>query len=188
MRPKIILASTSPRRKELLKKVVRSFRVIDSKVDESVIKANSPLLFARKAAVAKAKAVAAKNKKAIVIGADTIVVLGKKILGKPKDNQHAIAMLKSLAGKWHRVITGIAVIFPGNKIVSDVATTRIKMKKVSENEILDYVNSGRPLDKAGAYGIQEIEELFIDKVDGDYENVVGLPVYKLEKLLHIKIK
>jgi septum formation protein len=123
-----------------------------------------------------------------VIGADTIVVLGKKILGKPKNNQEALAMLKSLAGKWHRVITGIAVAFPDGKIISDIDITRVKMKKVSDKEMLDYVNSGRPLDKAGAYGIQEIEEIFIDKIDGDYDNVVGLPVYKLKKILSRRIK
>jgi septum formation protein len=188
MPAKFILASASPRRKELLKKIIRSFLVIDSGVDESGIKASSPLLFAKKAAVLKAKAVAAKYKKAIVIGADTIVVLGKTILGKPIDSQEAIVMLKSLAGRWHKVITGIAVIFPGGKIVSDIATTRVKMKSVSEAEIFDYVSSGRPLDKAGAYGIQEIEEIFIDKIDGDYDNVVGLPVYKLKKILSRQIK
>ena len=185
---KIILASASPRRKELLKKIVRDFRVITGGVDEASIKAASPLLFARKAAILKAKAVAAKHNNSIVIGADTIVLLGKKILGKPKNKKEAIAMLTSLAGRTHRVITGIAVIFPGLKVVSDVAVTKIKTKKVSAEEILDYVNTGRPLDKAGAYGIQEIEEIFIDKIDGDYENVVGLPVFKLKKILARRTK
>jgi len=183
MKPKIILASASPRRKELLKKIVARFRVINSGVDEARISAASPAIFARKAAICKAKAVAAKYKRSIVIGADTIILLGRKILGKPKSRKDAIAMLKSLAGKTHKVITGIAVIFPGPKIVSSVAVTRVKMNKVSDQEILDYVNSGRPLDKAGAYGIQEIEEIFIDKIEGDYDNVVGLPVRQLQKIL-----
>jgi septum formation protein len=188
MKYKIILASVSPRRRELLKKIIPAFRVTNSGVDESSIRAASPAAFVRKAAIAKARAVAAKNKGSIVIGADTIVLLGKKILGKPKDRKDAIAMLKSLAGKTHKVITGIAVIFHGSKTVSGTAVTKVKMKKVSDREIMDYVNSGRPLDKAGAYGIQEIEEIFIDKIEGDYNNVVGLPVGQLQKILARVIK
>jgi septum formation protein len=186
MKPKIILASASPRRKELLRKIVPRFRVVTSGVDEARIRAASPASFARKAAVCKARAVAAKYQSSIVIGADTIVLLGRKIIGKPKDRNDAIAMLKSLAGKTHKVITGIAVIFPGAKTVSRVALTRVKMNKVSNQEILNYVKSGRPLDKAGAYGIQEIEEIFIDKIEGDYDNVVGLPVRQLQKILSRK--
>ena len=182
-RSKIILASASPRRKELLKKIIKSFRVIESGVDEARIRTASPLLFAKKAARLKAQAVAAKYTNSIVIGADTIVVLGKKILGKPKNKRAAIAMLKSLAGRTHKVITGLTVIFPGPKIVSAAAVTKVKMKKVSQQDILDYVNSGRALDKAGAYGIQEIEELFIEKIDGDYDNVVGLPAKQLMRIL-----
>jgi len=183
MPPKIILASASPRRKELLKKIVKSFQVVTSGVDEGGLKITSPLSFVRQAAIAKASAVARQHQDAIVIGADTIVLLGKKILGKPKNKQAAIAMLKSLAGKTHKVVTAIAVIFPGQKVISALDITRIKTKKISEQDILAYVESGRPLDKAGAYGIQEIEELFIEKIEGDYDNVVGLPVYKLKKIL-----
>lgn len=183
MKHKIILASASPRRQELLKKIVARFRVITSGVDEEGIEAASPIVFARKAAINKARAVALKHKDSIVIGADTIVVLGRKILGKPKNQRDAITMLKSLAGKTHKVITGIAVVFPGQKLVSATSVTKVKMKKVSEQEILDYVNSGRPLDKAGAYGIQEIEDIFIDKIEGDYDNVVGLPVRQLQMIL-----
>lgn len=188
MKHKIILASKSPRRKELLKKIIKDFLVISSNVDESSIKATSPLLFAKKASVLKAQAVAAKQKRAIVIGADTIVLLGKKILGKPKDKDEAIAMLKSLSGKTHKVITAIAVAFPGKKIITDTTTTKVKMKKVSTKTIMEYVKSGKPMDKAGAYGIQEIEEIFIDHILGDYDNVVGLPVYKLQKLLALHLQ
>lgn len=180
---KVILASASPRRKELLKKIVKSFRSIESGVDESCIRAASPATFARKAAICKAKAVAKKHKTAIVIGADTIVVLDKKILGKPKSKKDAVAMLKSLSGRTHKVITGIAVIFSGGKIVSDVAVTRVKMKKIPDREILAYVKSGRPLDKAGAYGIQEVEDPFIDNIKGEYDNVVGLPIRNLKRIL-----
>lgn len=183
MKHKIILASASPRRKELLRKIVGNFQVVESGVDESQISKASPSAFAKKAAILKAKAVAQKNKNAIVIGADTIVVLGKKILGKPKDKNDAINMLKCLSGTMHKVITGIAVISPDGKIVSDFETTKVKMKKVSNKEILAYVESGNPLDKAGAYGIQEIDDIFIYKIDGDYDNVVGLPVLKLKNIL-----
>jgi septum formation protein len=183
MQHPIILASTSPRRRELLKKIVKDFRVVKSGVDESRIKAPTPIAFAKKAAQLKARAVAQKHPDSIVIAADTIVLLGKRILGKPKDKQEAISMLRNLAGKTHQVITALAVIFPGKKMISDTSVTSVKTKKISDQEIIDYVATGQPLDKAGAYGIQEIEEIFIERIKGDYDNVVGLPVYKLKKIL-----
>lgn len=184
MLKKIILASASPRRVVLLKKIVRKFQVIPSKIRESAITARSPAAFAVKAALAKAAAVAARHKNAIVIGADTIIVLGKKIIGKPKSKRDAVRILKSLAGRTHLVITGLAVIDAGtSKKQTHYEITRVKMKKVGAEEIRDYVNSGRPLDKAGAYGIQEIEDIFIARIAGDYDNVVGLPVRALRKLL-----
>jgi len=180
----IILASASPRRVELLRKIVRKFQVIPSRVRESAITARSPLAFAVKAALAKAADIAVRRKNAVVIGADTIVVLGKKIIGKPKSKKDAVRILKSLAGKTHLVITGLAVIdVKSGKKKTCYEITRVKMKKVKDKEILYYVKSGRPLDKAGGYGIQEIEDSFIDKIDGDYDNVVGLPVLALKKLL-----
>ena len=183
MTPQIILASGSPRREELLKKIIGKFKIINSNVDETSIKALSPMLFAKKASLLKAKAVAQKHSKDIVIGADTIVVLGNKILGKPKNKKDAIAMLQALSNKTHKVLTAITVVFPGPKIVSKVVTTKVKMKKIPFVAILDYVNSGKPMDKAGSYGIQEIEEQFIEKIEGDYDNVVGLPVLCLQKIL-----
>lgn len=186
--PEIILASASPRRIKLLKKIVKKFKVIPSRVQESEIFAKMPEAFAVKAAIAKAEEVALKSKNAIVIGADTIVVLGKRILGKPKTQKEAIGMLKSLSGRTHRVITGIAVV--NSKTLEkyvDYEVTKVKMKKVADKEIIEYVRSGKPMDKAGSYGIQEIEGIFIDRIDGDYENVVGLPIRKLKELL-CKIK
>ena len=181
---KVILASASPRRKKLLKKIVKEFKVVPSKVKESELSAKTPEAFAVKAALAKAEDVALKQRNAIVIGADTIVVLGKKLLGKPKGKKGALAMLKSLVGKTHKVVTGIAVIDSETfEKHADFEVTKVKMKKVPPKAILDYVKTGKPLDKAGAYGIQEIEEIFIDKIVGDYENVVGLPAQRLKKLL-----
>jgi len=180
----VILASASPRRERLLKKIVKKFRILPSQVDESKIAYKTPEGFAVKAALAKAEDVALGQINAIVIGADTIVVLDNQILGKPKDTKHAAAMLKSLAGKTHRVITGLAVLdSDSGEILADFVETKVKMKKVSEQEILDYVKSGQPLDKAGSYGIQEIEGIFIDKVVGDYDNVVGLPLKRLKSML-----
>ncbi|MFH1347925.1 MAG: Maf family protein [Candidatus Margulisiibacteriota bacterium] len=181
---KIILASASPRRKKLLKKIVKNFKVSPSRIKESDISAATPEAFAVKAALAKAEDVALKHRNAIIIGADTIVVLGKKILGKPKSKKDAIAMLKSLIGRTHKVITGIAVVDSETfEKHADFEVTKVKMRKVSDKEILDYVKTGKPLDKAGSYGIQEIEEVFIEKIEGDYENVVGLPVAKVKQLL-----
>ncbi|MDI6731705.1 MAG: Maf family protein [Candidatus Margulisbacteria bacterium] len=181
---KFILASASPRRKELLRKILKRFSVIPSTVDESSLRAKTPEAFAVKAALAKALEVAKRHNNAIVIGADTIVVLKNKILGKPKDKKHAIAMLKSLSGTTHRVITGLAVVNGiSGKTKTGYAVTKVRMKRINEEDILAYVKSGRPLDKAGGYGIQEIEDPFIEKIIGDYDNVVGLPVKKLEKML-----
>jgi len=188
MKKRLILASASPRRIKLLKKIIKKFKVIPSQVQESEISARTPEAFAVKAAIAKAEEVALRVRSAIVIGADTIVVLGKRILGKPKTQKEAIAMLKSLSGRTHRVITGIAVINSKTfEKYADYEVTKVKMKKVADKEIIDYVRSGKPMDKAGSYGIQEIEGIFIEKIEGDYDNVVGLPVRKLKKLLQ-KIK
>lgn len=184
MKKKVVLASASPRRRKLMKRIVNNVTVSPSKVDETTIKAKSPEAFAVKAAIAKAEDIALHFKNAYVIGADTIVVLSKKILGKPKNKKEAIAMLKSLIGRTHQVITGICVVDSETfKKTADFVVTKVRMKNVPEQEILDYVNTGKPLDKAGAYGIQEIEDIFIDSISGDYENVVGLPVRRTKELL-----
>jgi septum formation protein len=184
MAKKLVLASASPRRRELLRKIIKTFLVRPSRVDESAIKAGSPEAFAVKAALAKAEEVALRSRNSLVIGADTIVVLGKKILGKPKGKTEAVKMLKSLVGRTHLVITGLAVVDSESfQKISGLEITKVKMKRVPEKAILAYVASGRPLDKAGAYGIQEVAEIFIERIDGDYENVVGLPLLKLQELL-----
>ncbi len=184
MKETIILASASPRRKLLLKKIIKSFKILPSAVDEAKLKSKTPEGFAIKAALAKAEDVAKKKKNAIIIGADTIVVLGKKILGKPKNKKDAYKMLKMLSGKTHKVITAIAIIDCETfHKVADYGVTKVTMKKVSDKTIQDYVESGKPLDKAGSYGIQEIEGEFIKKINGDYNNVVGLPLKLLSKLL-----
>ncbi|PIS29809.1 septum formation protein Maf [Candidatus Saganbacteria bacterium CG08_land_8_20_14_0_20_45_16] len=185
---KVVLASSSPRRKELLKKIVKNFKVSVSSIDETKIKARSPEGFALKAALAKAEAVAEKQKNALVIGADTIVVLGKKILGKPKNKADAFKMLKSLCGRVQKVITGVAIVDSDTlEKVTSYEVTKVKMKKASDQTIHHYIETFKPLDKAGAYGIQEMDKVFINKIVGDYDNVVGLPVKLLKKLLGTKV-
>src|SRR3989338_901665 len=180
----IILASASPRRQKLLKKVIKSFTIVPSHVDESTIRAKTSEAFAVKAALAKAEEIALKHKNSIVIGADTIVVLGNEILGKPRSKKEATAMLKSLSGKIHKVITGLAVVDTNTfKNITDYEITKVRMGKPSIKLIKEYVDSGRPIDKAGAYGIQEIKKEFIDGIEGDYDNVVGLPVARIKELL-----
>jgi septum formation protein len=185
MRHKLfVLASSSPRRKLLLKRIIKHFKVIPSTIDESIIKAKTPASFAVKAALAKALDVAKQFRDGIVIGADTIVVLGKKILGKPRNGKEARKILRLLSGKTHKVITGIAVVdVESGRIYADFEVTKVAMKSLSGKQIHDYVASGSPMDKAGAYGIQEIEKAFVKKIVGDYDNVVGLPVKKLKTLL-----
>ena len=181
---KVILASASPRRAELLKNVLLNVEIAPSKIDESKVKAKTPEAFAVKAAVAKAKDIGRRKKNAVVIGADTIVVLGRKIIGKPRNKKDAVRILSSLSGRTHRVITGLAVLDTARgKLLTHQEITKVKMKKLPMKDILGYVETGSPLDKAGAYGIQEIEEMFVERIDGDFDNVVGLPVAALLKLL-----
>ena len=181
---KIILASASPRRKELLKKIFNEFEILVSSVDEAKIGAKTPKEFAVKAAIAKALDIASKSKNSTIIGADTIVVLGNNILGKPKGEKDAFDMLRSLSGTTHEVITGIAVVDPDTlKVYSDFEVTKVTMKKLTDEQISDYIATGKPMDKAGAYGIQELGDPFIENIEGDYDNVVGLPVGKLKELI-----
>ncbi|MBN3033203.1 MAG: septum formation protein Maf [Candidatus Saganbacteria bacterium] len=181
---KVVLASASPRRAELLKNILANVEIVPSRIDEAGIRARTPEAFAVKAAAAKAREIGKKKKNAVVIGADTVVVLGRKILGKPKDAPDAVKILKSLSGKTHRVITGLAVLdTKSGKLLTHHETTKVKMKKLPIEDIIGYVMTGSPLDKAGAYGIQEIEAMFVERIDGDFDNVVGLPAAALLKLL-----
>lgn len=181
---KYILASASPRRKELLKQIIKKFDIVPSGIDEKKIKARTPQETAVKTALAKALDVALKYDNSIVIGADTVVLLGGKVLGKPKSKKDAIKMLKELSGTTHKVITGLAIVdSKGFKVVTAHKTTKVIMRKVSDDMIAEYVESGSPMDKAGGYGIQEIEDKFIKRINGDFNNVVGLPVKLLSKLL-----
>lgn len=181
----IILASTSPRRKELLRQIGLDFRVDPADVDERVLPGESPEEYAVRVALDKARVAAARAGTGIVIAADTVVVLGDEILGKPVDAADAERMLMMLSGNVHRVITGLAVMDAATgKALTRTTVTRVWFRSLTPQEIISYVATGEPLDKAGAYGIQERGALLVDKIDGCYFNVVGLPLSLLGELLH----
>lgn len=186
---KIILASQSPRRRELLEAVGMNFEVVVSEADEkSVSKDNVPIgIYVQELALIKAAAVAKKilkDKDAIIISADTIVTLDNEILGKPKDEEDALRMLSKLSGRVHEVYTGYCVmrIKDGYTICNNIKT-KVVFKSLTEDKIRRYIKTGEPMDKAGAYGIQGVGGLMIDKIEGDYANVVGLPVSALSDTL-----
>ena len=181
MSKKIILASKSPRRRELLSKVVDSFTVIVSDVDEYTegIKAHDiPKVLSQR----KARDVFSTHMDCVVIGADTVVVLGDEVLTKPEDENDAKEMLKKLSGKEHEVISGCTVISKFGE-VSFTDITKVKFYDLTDKEIDDYVKTGEPMDKAGAYGIQGKGYFLVEYINGDYNNVVGLPIAKLKRIL-----
>lgn len=180
----IILASSSPRRRYLLRQAGIRFQVVRNKVDEdeSMLTQGNPELLALRLAEQKASEVARKNRGSIVLGADTVVVAEGNILCKPKDKKDAWKMLKILSGRWHDVVTGVAVI-KGDQVVSGVERTRVKFRSLSRKDIADYIASGEPMDKAGAYAVQGLASSFVDQMKGDYTNVVGLPLNLTVSLL-----
>lgn len=186
MSKKFVLASKSPRRRELLENIGAVFTICESDCDESIIpKDIAPELFVSELALLKANSAASKcDKHSLIIGADTIVVSDGKILGKPVNEEDARNMLRSLSGKSHFVYTGIAVVDRDTmRIEARHEKTEVVFRNLSDEEIDSYVKSGSPLDKAGAYGIQEFASVFVEKISGDYFNVVGLPLCKLYTLI-----
>jgi len=183
---KIILASKSPRRKILLEQMGLEFLVIASDFDESALHNENPSQYVTELARGKAEFIANSiDYDAIVIGSDTTVYFGGKYLNKPDDEQHAKEMLRKLSDNWHSVFSGICVINTKTKnIRTDYSETKVKFRELSDDEINAYVESGSPLDKAGAYGIQDdFGAVFVEKIEGDFYNVVGLPLVKLFQLL-----
>lgn len=179
----LILASQSPRRKELLKLITDDFTVIPAQFDESSIKERIPEKLVRILAEQKALQVAQQYPDDVVIGCDSVVVSpDNQIFGKPKDREDAKRMLKALSGKTHRVITGGCVLQDGRKSVFH-KTTKVTFAQLSEEDIEWYLDTGEPFDKAGAYGIQGYAGVFVSKINGDFNNVVGLPVQTLRKIL-----
>jgi septum formation protein len=185
-RPKfpLILASNSPRRSALLSQINLKFIALPARIKEQILLNEKPEDYVERIALAKGNRIAKKYPNSTVIGADTIVVLENKILGKPKTKIKAKEMLRELQGKKHKVITGISVINKSKNIeLSQAIKTDVKMKALSEKEIDGYVRTKEPLDKAGAYAIQGIGAVLIDEIKGSYTNVVGLPLDALCELL-----
>ncbi|MBR6784902.1 MAG: septum formation inhibitor Maf [Clostridia bacterium] len=172
---KIILASASPRRKELLTTAGVEFEVLVSDADETIPDGTAPTDAAMITAEKKSLAVAEKCTDCVVIGADTIVVLDGKILGKPKDEADAASMLRFLSGREHEVITGVCLT-DGNKTEKFAQVSRVKFYELTDGEIAAYVATKEPMDKAGAYGIQGKGCVLVESIEGDYFNIVGLPV------------
>lgn len=174
---KLILASKSPRRREILSMVTEEFTVKVSNADESVEKGIDLYKIPELLASKKAQAIMAENDD-VIIGCDTVVIYENELLGKPRDKKDAKRMLRLLSGTTHYVVSGLAIKC-GEKIYKASETTAVKMREISESEIDSYVERFNPIDKAGAYGIQEMAGAFIEKIDGDFYNVVGLPLCKL---------
>ena len=182
----IILASASPRRKELLSAAGVPFSVHTADIDESVNEFYTPKEAVMRLAERKALAVYKqykKDEKKIVIGADTLVSLGNILLGKPEDTQHAQDMLEALSDRTHQVRTGVCIIFPSGQRLTFCECTDVTFRELEPEEIAEYIASGEPMDKAGAYGIQGGAAKFVSEIKGDYDNVVGLPVKRTVALL-----
>ena len=180
----IILASASPRRKEILENTNIKFDIISSSIEELVLDGESPCQMVMRLAFEKGIDIASKHKSDLVISADTIVVLDNTVLGKPKDEEEAKLMITNLSGRTHQVITGISLInLENDKKVIDYVISNVKFKNLSEDDINDYIKTKESLDKAGAYGIQGYGALLVEEIQGDYFNIVGLPISKLSDLL-----
>ena len=177
----IILASQSPRRRELLGLLRRPFTVQAADIDETMQPDNPPQQEVARVSALKAAAIH-RDPEDLVIAADTIVVCDGQILGKPKDEADAFRMLKLLSGRAHQVMTGITVAYK-NETITHTEITNIHFRPLSDAEILAYIRTGDPMDKAGSYGIQNGAALFAERLEGDYFNVVGLPVCRLHRML-----
>lgn len=184
--PKLILASGSPRRAEILTSVGWEFEKQVADVDETEYSNEKPENYVQRLALEKAEKIAANNENSLILGADTTVVINDQIIGKPSDFNDARRMLRLLSGNWHEVLTGIALVKTENdtkpKTAVNLQRTRVKFSEMSDAEIEFLVEKGEPLDKAGAYAVQAQAALFIEKIEGDYWNVVGLPVNLLYEL------
>ena len=179
----IILASQSPRRKELMGQIGLKFKVVVSHVDEHVEGNPSPAEMVEELSLRKARAVARQvDDDDLVIAADTVVALEGTVLGKPEDERDAFSMLSALSGNRHYVSTGVTVIRGGQAVTQHEVTT-VTFRELEPDEISSYIATGEPMDKAGAYGIQGLGALLVSGIDGDYFNVMGLPVYRLGRIL-----
>ncbi|MGN0549472.1 MAG: Maf family protein [Acutalibacteraceae bacterium] len=183
----IILASASPRRSELMTLAGFEFDVICADIDEIVPENALPQEVVMSLALQKAQAVAKDHGKSAVVGSDTVVALDGKILGKPHSEKEAVEMLRSLSGRTHKVYTGVAIVC-GDKVTSFFDETEVEFYPLNDEEIFDYVATGEPMDKAGAYGIQGRGAVLVKRINGDYFNVMGLPISKVYRELKDYVK
>ncbi len=179
-----ILASASPRRRELLAGMLKEFDCVPSCIQESLVSDSSPADQVMDNALRKALEVGTRYPDATVIAADTVVVLDGIVMGKPRDMEDAARMLRLLSGRTHQVFTGVAVV-QGASRITDFQVSDVTFRNLDAEEIQAYVNEMRPLDKAGAYGIQEIAETFLAELDGDFNNVMGLPTDLLAEMMDV---
>jgi septum formation protein len=179
---RVVLASSSPRRRELLKLIGIAHEVRPANIDETMRPREVPRRHAERLAREKASAIATRDPDIITIGADTVVVINRKVLGKPSDPEQAAWMLGMLSGREHTVITAVAVS-RGKKLRSAIEEVRVKFRRLSDDEIEAYVATGEPMDKAGAYGIQGHGATIVERIEGDYFAVMGLPLVRLIGLM-----
>jgi septum formation protein len=179
---RVVLASASPRRRELLNLIGIEHEVRPANIDETMRPRETPRRHAERLAREKASAVAKRDPDLITIGADTIVVINRKVLGKPRDNDDAARMLGMLSGREHVVTTAVAVA-RGKKLRSAVEEVRVRFRRLRDDEIEAYIATGEPMDKAGAYGIQGYGATIVERIEGDYFSVMGLPIVRLIGLL-----
>jgi septum formation protein len=177
--PKLYLASTSPRRREILRTLGIDFDVVPGATDESPMEGEEPSALVLRLAIAKAEGAPASG---FVLGADTVVVLDDRVLGKPGDANEAIDMLLALSGRTHTVFTGVALKTPGRTLTA-LSATEVQFREIGRDEALAYWQSGEPRDKAGAYGIQGLGGAFVSAIHGSYSGVMGLPVFETIELL-----
>ncbi len=182
-RPKLILASASPRRQELLHEAGVEFEVFPADISEDLNPGEAPLNYALRMAQEKALKVAKRFPDSYVLGADTIVIVDDEVLGKPRNAQDAGRMLTMLSGRGHQVTTAVSLVAPGQPTETRSCTTKVYFRKLGNDEIQRYVASGEPLDKAGAYAIQGGAAPWVIRLEGDYSNVVGLPVPLVAEML-----
>jgi septum formation protein len=181
---RLILASSSPRRAEILtrEKVRFEIKILDSYKEENV--SSDPVTHVLESSKRKAQSVADELEDGIILGADTIVVLDGEILGKPQNKENAFFILKKLSGRTHDVYTGVTLINKSTgKTISNYDVTKVKFNQLNEQKIADYITTGEPMDKAGAYGIQGMGSFLVDHIEGSLDNVIGLPTERLQEML-----
>ena len=176
LREKLVLASGSPRRTEILERAGWQHEVIVAGIDETVLPNEEPAAYVQRLARTKAETVASRLKEGVVLGADTTVVVENQILGQPVDAADARRMLRLLNAKWHEVLTGVAVVRVGGETRVSYETTHVRFAEMTDKEIDWYITTGEPFGKAGAYGIQGKASLFIEEIEGDFFNIMGLQI------------